>query len=171
MPAAESHKRLFIALWPSTAQRKHIVERMQPFAAAIPGKVVIPANYHVTLVFIGSFAESRIAELRERIAAVPLQPVEIQLDHFEYWKKPRIVCLAASRIPPALADLVDNLNAALTPLGFVPETRRYRAHLTLSRKASARPAADLDEPISLHWDHFRLVESVSTEKGVRYYPL
>lgn len=171
MPAAESHKRLFIALWPSRAQRRHIVERLQPFVSAIPGKAVIHGNYHITLVFIGRFPVSRIDELRQRIAAVRMLPVDIELDHFEYWKKPRIVCLAASQVPALLDELVENLNAALAPLGFVPEQRSYRPHLTLARKATSRPVADLDDPIALHWDQFTLVESISTENGVRYHPL
>lgn len=171
MPPGNGHQRLFIALWPSGAQRNHIVERLNPLLPALPGKAVIPGNYHITLVFIGSFSTSRIAELRRRIAAVPVRPVELELDHFEYWKKPRIVCLAASHVPAALEELVEDLNAALVPLGFVPEERRYRPHLTLTRKATARPAVELDSSISLQWDHFDLVESVSTNNGVRYHPL
>lgn len=171
MPADERYKRLFIALWPSKAQRRHIVECLRPIMRAIPGKAVVPGNYHLTLVFIGRFAESRIDELRQRIAAVPMPPVDIELDHFEHWTKPRIVCLAASQVPAALDELVENLNAALAPFDFVPEKRRYRPHLTLSRKAAARPAIEFDSPISLRWTDFTLVESVSTESGVRYHPL
>jgi 2'-5' RNA ligase len=171
VPLEKGHKRLFIALWPSRAQRNHLVEALQPLMPAIPGNAVIPGNFHITLVFIGSFAESRIAELQQRIALVPMRPVKVELDHFEYWRRPRIVCLAASHVPAALEELVENLNTALLPLGFVPEKRSYRPHLTLTRKATARPAAGLDVPISLRWDHFELVESVSTDKGVRYHPL
>lgn len=171
MPPEKGHKRLFIALWPSRAQRQQLVERLHPFMPAIPGKPVIPGNYHITLVFIGGFAESRIPELRQRIASVPMKPVELELDHFEYWKKPRIVCLAASQVPAAVDELVDNLNASLAPFGFEPEKRGYRPHLTLTRKATARPAVELDAPISLLWHHFELVESVSTDNGVRYHRL
>lgn len=171
MRAPQARKRLFFALWPDAAQRRQLTERLRPLLPQIPGKAVPPANYHITLVFIGGFAESRIAELRRRAGAIAFEPFELVLDHFEYWKKPRIVCLAASQVPPALADLVANLNAALSPLGFVPEERRYRPHLTLVRKAPAHPAAGLDTAITMHWKNFELVESISAEAGVRYQPL
>jgi 2'-5' RNA ligase len=50
------------------------------------------------------------------------------------------------------------------------DQRPFRAHITLARKAQQRPDFDF-EPIRLKAYDFALVQSVSTENGVRYHVL
>ena len=72
--------------------------------------------------------------------------------------------LEASQVPAPLADLHARLGEALQRLEVPVETRRYRPHVTLARKASgAQPA-----PAPVRWQAgpgFALVQSLPGGRG------
>ncbi len=102
-----------------------------------------------------------------------VDPGEIRLrfDSLTFWQQPKIACLHARTTPPELEILVKKLQLALAPLGFEPEDRVYRPHITVSRKARAFQEIRLARPIELQWTEFELVESVSLRGEVQYHPL
>ena len=53
-PARESTRRLFFALWPDAALRASLQRRLAPLCAPDWGRVTGPAQWHVTLEFLGS---------------------------------------------------------------------------------------------------------------------
>jgi len=164
-------KRLFFALWPSPEQRRRLQAGIDHALAGVRGKPVDRRNWHLTLVFIGSFPELRITELTSAVQDLDPGELTLRFDSLAYWKKPRIACLEARSMPPGLGELVTSLKRTMIPFGYAPETREYRPHITVARKV--RPFADvrLARPVDLTWTDFELVESVSVPGGVRYYPL
>jgi 2'-5' RNA ligase len=64
---------------------------------------------------------------------------------------------------------VRQLNAGITECGFAPDSREYRAHVTLARKVHSGPRAPLPiDPIAWQVERFCLVESLTDRFGVRY---
>src|SRR5690606_31857796 len=83
------------------------------------------------------------------------------------WPRGGILWIGTNDAPAPLARLVEDLKAALEPLGFVPERRRFHAHVTLCRNARHRPSWQ-GEPIEWDVDRFCLVESELSAAGAAY---
>ena len=158
-------KRLFFALWPDETTREQIDSLNQQLDGA--GRKLIPQNLHVTLVFLGN-VEDDIADAVERLAAeIRAAPLELVFDELDYWKRPRVICLTCRRQPDKVYDLVNQLTRMVKGFPIRLDQRPFRAHITLSRKAQQRPDL-VFEPIQFKAQDLALVQSVSTEHGVRY---
>jgi 2'-5' RNA ligase len=66
---------------------------------------------------------------------------------------------------------VGQLRAGLAARGFEPESRPFRAHLTLARKVHAPVAAVPFQPLLWPVADFALVESITDRSGSVYTPL
>jgi 2'-5' RNA ligase len=164
-------QRLFFALWPDARLRAELERRLPPLVAAVRGKAQRPDQWHVTLEFLGGVDDERESAAWQAAERVAVAPFEVVFDALDHWRRPQVFCLAALDVPVPLTQLVAQLRAGLAFMGFEPETRDFRPHVTLARKVrSARPQP-LAEP--LHWpaDRFALVRSVSDAAGSRYEPL
>lgn len=171
MIAPGTARRLFFALWPGDELRSAIAPRLR--ALQPPGRCrpQSPEQWHVTLEFLGSVPEERLTAVRESAAAVRAAPFEILFDVVEYWRRPQVLCLAATQVPPALAGLVLQLRAGLAAQGLEPEQRPFRAHLTLARKVTRPGPVGPCEALRWPAAEFVLVESVTERAGSRYRPL
>lgn len=160
-------KRLFIALWPDKENRRLL--RQLNRKLLVPGsKPMNPANFHVTLVFIGSVTEQKAHDITYRLVGVSANPLQLIFDELSYWRKPRILCLTSSaQVPAAMMDLVNQLSERIEALGVVIDKRPYRPHITLARKAQRALTAKFD-PIIWRADAFSLVESVTENSGLYY---
>ena len=159
-------QRLFFALWPDESLRDAIAPLLT-LHRECGGRPHPPTNLHVTLNFPG-MVDGETRDCLERAAGeICAPPFELTLDHFGYWPKPEVMWLGCSAVPSPLAQLVERLNGAMRDCGLIPESRLYRPHLTLLRKARQSPQG---EPPAFHWQarEFVLVESVSTPTGVEY---
>jgi 2'-5' RNA ligase len=74
-------------------------------------------------------------------------------------------------VPDALADVVNELRAALSREGFSPDQRPFRPHVTLARKVRSAESTTFDQPIVWAAERFALVRSVTAPAGSRYEPL
>lgn len=164
-------RRLFFALWPDDGLRTEAAAALAPLVAGAGGRPQRPDQLHVTLAFLGAVDADRVALALAAAADVPVRAFALEFDRVEYWRKSRVLCLAASTPPPALLDLVADLQAALRARGFELERRPFRAHLTAAREA--HPAAAIAPATPLRWfaHGFALVESVTDRQGARYRPL
>ena len=164
-------KRLFFALWPSERQREALREPIKAAVSTVEGQAVYRGNWHVTLVFVGTFPEEQIPALQEAAAAVQVEPFRLRFDRVEFWARPKIACLLASTVPAELAMLAEELTAVVAHFGVPPEEHGFRPHITVARNARSFPAEPLAQPVMLEWSGFELMESVSSSRGVQYYPL
>ncbi len=167
----DTPRRLFFALWPGEEQRAALVRRLQALVPQGHGRPQAPGQWHVTLVFLGSVPEDRLAAVHAAAADVRAAPFELVFDAVEYWRRPAVSCLVAGQSPPALEALVAQLRAGLTARGFAIERRPFRAHLTLARKLTCPPSAGPCEPLLWPAAGFALVESVTERSASRYQPL
>ncbi len=168
---AERLHRLFFALWPSDTLRARLAPGIRALQPAGVGRPQRPDQWHVTLEFLGPVPASRIAAAREAAQQVRAAPSELLFDSVEFWRRPEVLCLVARALPPALDSLVAQLRTALARHGFHPESRAFRAHLTLARKVTQPVAPVPFEPLPWPVADFALVESVTDRSGSVYTPL
>lgn len=158
-------KRLFFALWPDDPIRQQfrkIVRTLRDY-----GRPVSAMNLHATLVFLGNVDEAQEVAMTEAAANVVVQPMTLDFNQLNFWKKPAVVCLGTERIDPAVSNLVDQLTQAAIQNEIKVDQRPYKPHVTLLRKAKALPDVTC-KPILWQADEFCLVESCSTSDGVEY---
>lgn len=152
--------RLFLALWPDAATRQAIQAWQAALRWPAGARLTPPAQWHLTLHFIGSVPRVRLPELACGLAR-PFQPFELQLDGFEGWHH-GIAVLRPAQTPPALAALHATLADALQALNLPVEPRPYRPHLTLARHAGGAKLIEGHAPPPVHWparDGYVLAES------------
>jgi 2'-5' RNA ligase len=164
-----SNKRLFYALWPDHRQRDRLRDFISPVSKLVEGRAIDRRNWHVTLAFIGDFAERRIPELQERVGLIRMEPFRLTFDRLEFWARPRVASLAAATVPPELQKLVEMLNLALADLGVRTEDRTYRPHITVARNARPFETQRLAQRAVTEWSRFELIESVPEPGGVSYH--
>lgn len=162
---------MFFALWPDDRQRDELRNTISPAVSGVEGTIVYRGNWHITLVFIGSVPDARLAALQQLTSAVDVERLRLRLDRLEFWARPKVACVTPTAIPESLEHLVAKLEGALRPLGFESEDRVYRPHITVARRVRAFAPEPLARPVTLEWSSFELMESVSTGRGVQYRPL
>ncbi len=162
-------KRLFFALRPDDETR-HSIDQLNRSIHARGMKKVKPDNLHVTLVFLGNVNAEAEEKIKEDAQSINGQPFVLHFDQLDYWRKPRILCLTSNQYDLELLRLVESLQAVVAPLGFKPEERPYKPHITLARKAVATVDCDF-KSIAWRAQSFSLVESRSSFDGVDYQAL
>jgi 2'-5' RNA ligase len=110
---------------------------------------VRPEGIHLTLRFLGDVDDSRDARARavwrEVIAGcAPFGLRLTDLGRFPPRGRPRVLWVGVEETDPggALATLAERLESAARELGFDPESRPFRPHLTLAR--GGRPGIPSD---------------------------
>jgi 2'-5' RNA ligase len=164
-------RRLFYAFWPSERQRELMRDIINPAVSVVEGTAVDRRNWHITLVFIGDFAEENIASLQAAASEIPPFNIRLRFDRISFWQAPKIATMNPRNEPAELGGLVKSLEQILLPFGFEPNERVYRPHITVARRVRPFPEVQLARHMDLEWSDFQLVESVSTTRGVQYHPL
>jgi 2'-5' RNA ligase len=147
-----SHLRLFIAIDPpreTAVEAGRIIERLR--RSGTEAAWVDPARMHLTLHFLGNNVDE--SELHGICVAMDdacrhLPPFEVAFGGvgvFPDPRNPRVVWLGVCEGQEPLGQLHAGLGERLAPLGFEPEARGYRPHLTLGRLRRGRPG---DPPAS-----------------------
>ena len=165
--------RLFFAFWPDDALRGELVRRVPEWTQDYACKLQRPDQWHVTVEFLGTVETARQPALHEvgaRLESFFRGSPEIVLDRLEWWKKPQVLCLAASALDESIRGFAAALKGELASRGFEPESRPFRPHLTLARKARLPVPAVAVEPIRWPLRSLVLVRSVSDASGSRYEP-
>jgi 2'-5' RNA ligase len=166
-----SARRLFFALWPDATLRSDAAGRVAALVPPDRGRPQRPDQLHVTLVFLGQVAEERLDNVRAVAAEVTGTDFIFALDRLEHWRKPGVLCLTASDVPPPLTSVVEQLRVALADRGLPTESRAYRPHLTLARKVGRFEGPAEVEPLLWRADSITLVQSRTDREGSRYEPL
>ena len=97
-----------------------------------------PESIHLTLKFLGSVSGETIPEIVEAMSLVaqPVSPFTLQIGGtgaFPNWQRPQVVWVGVGGEMGRLTTIQRELEAALSPLGFPPESRPFSPHLTLGR--------------------------------------
>ena len=164
MPAKP--RRLFLALWPDADLRAQLAALSGTLTG---GRRVHLDNLHLTLVFLGATDNECLLCCQQALRDLTVPTLTLRLDHLACWSHSGILWLGASRVPPELSNLVQELNSRLQRCGFSPERRPFQAHITLARDFTGpAPPAELERPLVWRTEQVVLAESLQTEWGVRY---
>jgi 2'-5' RNA ligase len=171
--------RVFFAIWPDDAVREQLVEMASGLQRNLgcSGRRIRAENIHLTLVFVGSVDNSGLEALHsaaEGIVKTGKRPFELVIQEIGYWKHSRIAYAAPREIPSALKELVSLLGKTIKSVGFSPEERAYKPHVTLLRDATCPALSRMRgaiRPVVWEVRQWLLVKSEQTEGGVVYSPI
>jgi len=139
--------RLFVALWPDPATRDAITQWQRVWDWPMRAAPVKPERLHLTLHFLGDVPAERLDDIAAGLQAA-FEPFELEFGRGEVWPN-GIAVLEPLATPPPLERLHATLRNAVVALCIPVETRPFRPHVTLSRRArGARPPA---EQLRLRW--------------------
>ncbi len=131
--------RLFVAAELPDDLRRRLVTVQEALAGApLPVRWVGPDGIHLTLKFLGEAKESRLEEIRTvlRQAGRNVAPFFLEAAGaaaFPDRGAPRLIWVEIRGDVAAARRLVADIDAATARIGFPPEAREFRAHLTLGR--------------------------------------
>lgn len=165
---ATDTQRLFFALWPDDVTRRQIVAATGAAVAAAGGRPVPPANYHVTLAFLGSVPRDQLPQIINAARPIRFPEFALELSRTGYWPRPQVAWLKPSKCPAALAALVDNLWAAMAPFGLTADSRSYKPHVSLVRRVPGGLGSELDAPLVWPVREFVLASSATRPSGSVY---
>ncbi len=128
--------RLFVAVDVPAEVR----DRLDGLCAGVPSaRRVEPEQIHLTLRFIGEVDGGTFDDVRLALAEVRVPQFDIELDGVGHFgDRRRVRTLWVGVVPnPALNHLAARVEAALAGAGLEPETRKFKAHITLARLKGA----------------------------------
>jgi len=143
------------------------------------------ANLHVTLQFLGDVEDEKLAEVCTAVERVAGQTTPFEFDVRGLLCIPpggraRMIWGGVQDPVCGVAELYDQLSAALEPLGFTPEDRSFRPHVTVARikyapdprrlRSAVAPLAERDFGMQ-HTDRVTVYTSELTPKGPIYTPV
>jgi RNA 2',3'-cyclic 3'-phosphodiesterase len=93
-----------------------------------------PADYHITLRFIGDIDRALARDIDETLADIRRPSVHVRFDGLSWFggDKPRAI-VARVKPEPTLMDLQAEQERRLRRIGVEPETRKYTPHITVAR--------------------------------------
>ncbi|HEX8851402.1 MAG TPA: RNA 2',3'-cyclic phosphodiesterase [Gemmatimonadaceae bacterium] len=130
--------RLFLAINLPDDARAALDREARPLREAAPGlKWVAPERVHLTVRFLGEQPLERLAAIRGAVDEATARHGEVQLalgglGAFPNFRRARVVWLGVAP-DPRLELLHHDVEDACVRLGFEPEGRPFRPHVTLAR--------------------------------------
>lgn len=146
-PLTAPAQRLFTALWPTPHVRNAIAGWQAAWDWPRRCARVKAERLHATLHFLGDVPANRLPELARSLEA-PFEPFDLELGAAAVWPN-GVAVVEPLATPPALVRLHAALGAAIAQLELPIDTRAYRPHVTLARRAhGAKPPG---QALALRW--------------------
>ena len=164
----ENKARVFFALWPEAAVRQALHALAKEFQTQCRARAMRADTLHMTLLFLGSVERKRLPQLMQAAARVSAAPFAFALERMSFWQHNRIAYAAPVEPVPALVQLAITLQQELVSTGFEFDKRDFNPHVTLLRNVGQVLETQTVKPIIWQADTFVLVESVMTDRGIRY---
>lgn len=171
--------RLFLAIVPPEQTRHDLAARLdQAFRDdPLPGRVVRPDAWHITLRFLGDPGEPGLDRLLWELEQAPTEgPFELSIDGLGAFPRPakaNVVWAGIDRGEGPLFALAGEVDEAADRAGLGKEDRPFVPHLTLSR---IRPSVDVwrwlerEPDLRIKWavEEFALFRSHRRSEGAEY---
>jgi RNA 2',3'-cyclic 3'-phosphodiesterase len=163
----ERPHRLFVAVplpAGSLAAAEALIDGVRAGPLGLVPRWVHTANLHLTVRFLGETPPDLVPDaalaVRDAIAAAGVKAFDVVLAHagaFPAARKPRALWLGIEEGAGELGRLARALDPALEPLGWPPDDRPYRPHLTVARldSASIADGGAIAETLRHAADHWR----------------
>ncbi|HXH49385.1 MAG TPA: RNA 2',3'-cyclic phosphodiesterase [Terriglobia bacterium] len=174
--------RAFVAIELPGSIREALAREQARFRAVCPdARWTRPEGIHLTLKFLGDISAQQEAQVKRALGQMErFEKFTLRAQGFGFFpdaRRPRVFW-AGLEAPPDLARLAAQVENALAPLGFPPENRPFKPHLTMARFKLPGPqrkleslVAVLDNPLlgSFEVSEFFLWESRLMPGGAEYH--
>ncbi|WP_417761358.1 RNA 2',3'-cyclic phosphodiesterase [Shewanella sp.] len=164
-------KRCFLGFALTDVQQQQITQWQQALNESSV-RWVPQANLHLTLAFLGQLRPEHMAQLMACVPQLTRQRFRQPLTQLAYWPQPKIGCITATTVAPALQQLADAAQQLMQQLALPSsEHSVYRPHITLARKANSLAEAWPQLPslqLTLQPSALHLYQSQSGDSGVSY---
>ncbi len=156
--------RLFIAILLSDDMKDSLLDAQNRlYDRGVRGRFTAEENMHLTLAFIGEVPDAEPA--LDALAAVSFSPFELGLEGMgrfgDLW-------WAGMRESAPLDAVVRRIRRVLAESGIPFDKKRFRAHITLIRKASGDLPGLFPSPASMTVDTISLMRSDRGRNGMIY---
>ena len=149
MSALADTVRVFVAVGLSGPAREQLIDAVERIRAEVPDGIqwANPGGMHLTLKFLGNIAAAGVEPLLKRLEPVGAshRPFELQLaglGMFPNRRAPRVLWVGIGGDLEVLSTLQQATEDAINGLGYPPEQRPFRPHITLGRPRRALSDAD-----------------------------
>lgn len=149
-------RRWFIALWPDAATCAALQSLQSCWSWPPRARPTGAERLHLTLHFLGPLPEFAIDPLRHALAGVDAAPWHWTLRRPSVWPG-GLAVVEPARIPAAARALHATLGEMLRAQGLPLDTRPWRPHVTLARRAHGATAPVGFDPIDWTASGFELV--------------
>ena len=139
--------RLFLALWPDAGTRAAISAWQEAWSWPPAAALVAAERLHLTLHFIGNVPREQLPRIVSGLK-VEFEAFQFRLDRAEVWPN-SVAVLQPQQTPREMTQLHRKLADALRELELPVESRPFRPHVTLARRA--RAAAPPARNAGVHW--------------------
>lgn len=155
---SDERLRLFVALWPDAAIRRALHAGSRQAVEVSGGRPVPPANYHLTLAFLGLQPRSKLDAIDDAARGGARLEGMLRLTRIGHFSRARVLWAGPERTPPALGRAAARLRSALEANGVHFAPGPFRAHVTLARRITRAPDGAI-EPIRWRYAGLALVLS------------
>ena len=141
------------------------------------GRWVPEDNFHITMKFLGEVREEQIPKIQQSLdtAALGVPQFSLKLGPLGSFRNGQVLFCKTDGAVETLEKLAYSVERELVPMGFKPEKRKFRAHITIARAVTGFSdyceAADRSSIVKFKVMSFVLMESLQGGRGVRYVPL
>ena len=176
--------RLFAALHLPETYQERLAALTERLSKRLDSRITWtrPGNWHLTLKFLGETDPETAERVLGALAAVRFESFSLLAGGGGFFPgplKPRVIWVGLRQGASEAAALARDVERVLVPLGFPPEKREFRPHLTIGRVKRHRkdPWKDVEAELQeVLWpealvEAFTLYKSTLTPKGPVYQPL
>lgn len=160
--------RVFFALWPERSVQYKLDALTREYQPKCNARAMRADTLHMTLLFIGAIAHTRLPQLMQAADGVLAPSFEFTLETLAFWKHNKIAYAAPASEVPALNHLVKSLRQALTTQDTPFTDTRFSPHVTLLRHVEHDMKPQNIAPITWRASTFVLVASSTTSVGANY---
>lgn len=175
--AAEKKVRCFVGTILTAPLQSAIQAHIQPLLNYYPPafiKWIDADQLHLTLRFLGATATSLLPLLAISLATIAKnqQAFPLRLKNLTYFPspmRPQIIVLETD-LPQELKTLVGKIEAEMVRLGFNPEQRTFKGHITLARLKKRIPLCPALQALNqvMRIEKIALLQSQTLPQGARY---
>jgi RNA 2',3'-cyclic 3'-phosphodiesterase len=145
--------RAFIAIELPESVRQMLRREQGRFREVCPdARWTRPEGIHLTLKFLGEISSQQEAQVKRALAQMErFEKFTVRVQGFGFFpdaRRPRVFW-AGLDAPTDLARLAAQVESVMAPLGFPPENRAFRPHLTLARFKITRPQPKLQALVAV----------------------
>ncbi len=164
-------KRLFIAVkvkfGQETTKAFHYIQRQLEREKI---KWVDPDNVHLTIKFLGDTDEELIDDIKQSLENITqaFPPTRLKMKSmgvFPGMHRPRVLWLGLEH-DPVVWQMAATIEQAMTSLGFEPEERDFKPHITLGRIKFLRDRRTLQHLLDKYNNHF--FQEIPVDKIILY---